>query len=165
MVADKARGGTDHGANGNGRRATAERLAETRARLLNAVLATLADVPAGPERLHAALTIMAQLFSGVLPEAYVELWVASRSHSELADALRQAEVVARDAVWGLFGQELLEHAGPRFEALLDLALYALRGMALYAHQADAADRRARAELILGLEPYFAQTLTQTPTEH
>jgi AcrR family transcriptional regulator len=220
MVADKARGGTDHGAHGNGRRATAERRAETRARLLNAVLATLAergyagtstsevarrsgltrgaqlhhfgtkdsmmvaavdhladrtravdieaglaDVPAGPERLHAALTIMAQLFSGVLPEAYVELWVASRSHSELADALRQAEVVAHDAVRGLFGQELLEHAGPRFEALLDLALYALRGMALDAHQADAADRRARAELILGLEPYFAQALTQTPTEH
>ena len=76
------------------------------------------------------------------------------------DALRQAEEAARDAVRALFGEELLERAGPEFDALLDLALYALRGMALDAHVATEADRRARADLILGLEPYFAHALTE-----
>jgi AcrR family transcriptional regulator len=199
----------------NGRKTSSERLAETRARLLDAVLVTLgergyagtstsevarrsgltrgaqlhhfgtkdlmmvaavdhlaertkavdveaalANVPSS-QRLHTALAIMTQLFSGVLPAAYVELWVASRTHPELADALRQQEVAARDAVRALFGQELLERAGPQFDALLDLTLYALRGMALDVHVADEADRQARADLILGLEPYFAQTLEET----
>jgi AcrR family transcriptional regulator len=126
------------------------------------VEATLAHVPTGPERVHAALAIMSQLFTGVLAEAYVELWVASRSLRELADALRDSEVVAREAVRSLFGQELLEQATPEFDALLDLTLYALRGMSLDVHLADEAERRARADLILSLETYFNQTLGIDP---
>jgi AcrR family transcriptional regulator len=125
------------------------------------VEATLAHVPSGPERVHAALAIMSQLFTGVLPEAYVELWVASRSLRELADALRESDIVARDAVRALFGQELLEKAGPEFEALLDMTLYALRGMTLDAHLIDEAVRRERAGLILGMEHYFDQSLGVT----
>jgi AcrR family transcriptional regulator len=121
------------------------------------VEAAMADVPS-TRRVHAALAVMSQLFTGVLPEAYVELWVASRSLPELADALRASEVVARDAVRALFGREILEHAGPRFEALLDLTLYALRGMTLDVHLADDAERRARADLIVNLEPYLTQAL-------
>ena len=50
------------------------------------VEAGLAHVP-GPDRVRTALAIMSQLFTGALPDAYVELWVASRTHPELADAL------------------------------------------------------------------------------
>jgi hypothetical protein len=124
--------------------------------------AALAHVPSGPERVHAALAIMSQLFIGVLPQAYVELWVASRSLRELTDALRESEVAARDAVRALFGPELLERAGPDFDSLLDLTLYALRGMSLDAHVIDAADRRKRADLILSLESYFNHTLGVQP---
>jgi AcrR family transcriptional regulator len=213
MSQDEHAAGARHEA--NGRRSTAERLAETRARLLDAVIDTLAergyagtsttevarrsgltrgaqlhhfgtkdammvaavehltertravdvqaglaDVPGGPERLRLALAIMSQLFSGDLPEAYVELWMASRIQPDLVPALREAEAAAREAMQALFGEELLQHAGPRFDALLDLTLYALRGMALDAHVADEADRRARADIILGLRPYFEQTLTE-----
>ena len=118
------------------------------------VEAALATIPGGPERIHAALGIMSQLFTGVLPQAYVELWVASRSHRELVDALRASETVARDAVRALFGHELLAHARPEFDALIDLALYALRGMALDAHLTDDTEREARSNLIMGLEKYF-----------
>jgi AcrR family transcriptional regulator len=126
------------------------------------VEATLAHVPSGPERVHAALAIMSQLFNGVLAEAYVELWVASRSLRDLADALRDSEVVAREAVRVLFGQELLEQATPEFDALLDLTLYAVRGMSLDVHLADDAERQARADLILGMEPYFDEALGIEP---
>jgi AcrR family transcriptional regulator len=206
-----------HAAGSAHRKSNAERLAETRARLLDAVLVTLAErgyagtstsevarhsgltrgaqlhhfgtkdqmmvaavnhlaertravdveetlahVPSGPERVRAALAIMSQLFTGVLAEAYVELWVASRSLRELVDALRDSEVVAREAVRALFGQELLKQATPEFDALLDLTLYALRGMSLDVHLADDGERRARADLIVGLETYFGRTLGVEP---
>jgi AcrR family transcriptional regulator len=199
------------------RKSSAERMAETRARLLDAVLVTLAErgyagtstsevarrsgltrgaqlhhfgtkdlmmvaavnhlgerikavdieaalahVPSGPPRVHAALAIMSQLFTGVLPEAYVELWVASRLLRDLTDALRGTEVVAREAIRALFGPELLEKAGPEFERLLDLALYAMRGMSLDAHAADQAELRARADLIRSMETYFDQALGVEP---
>lgn len=120
--------------------------------------AALAEVPSGPPRVQVALGIMSQLFAGVLPEAYVQLWVASRSLHDLTDALRAQEVVARDTIRSLFGPELLENAGPEFEALLDLTLYALRGMSLDAHLTDEAELRARSGLIWGMEPYFDQAL-------
>src|SRR5215470_13779729 len=104
----------------------------------------LADVPA-EDRIPMALAIMSQLFAGPLPDAYVELWVASRTHPELADALRRSDEAARDAVRALFGPELLERAGPEFDGLLDLTMYAIRGMALDAHLATADDRQARVE--------------------
>jgi AcrR family transcriptional regulator len=120
--------------------------------------AALADVPSGPPRVHVALAIMSKLFAGVLPEAYVQLWVASRSLHDLTEALRAQEVVARHTIRSLFGRELLEGAGPEFEALLDLTLYALRGMSLDAHLTDEAELRARSDLIRGMEPYFEQAL-------
>ncbi len=126
------------------------------------VEAGLAGVAAGPRRVHAALIIMSQLFTGTLPEAYVELWVASRSAPELVPALRASENVGRDAVRSLFGDAVLERAGSQFDALLDCTLYALRGMAIGAHLIDAGERQARADLILGLEPYFTQALGEEP---
>ena len=104
------------------------------------------------------LAVMSHLFTGVLAEAYVELWVASRSIRELADALRETEVAARDAVRALFGPELLEHATPEFDVLLDVTLYAMRGMTIDVHLADEAERRARANLVVGMETYFHRAL-------
>ena len=205
--------GGDDGAGSGPRKTGTERLAETRARLLDAVLVTLAErgyagastvevarrsgltrgaqlhhfgtkdlmmiaavnhlaertrevdvdaalahVPSGPERVRAALAVMSHLFTGVLAEAYVELWVASRSIRELADALRETEVAARDAVRALFGAELLEHATPEFDVLLDVTLYAMRGMTIDVHLADEAERRARANLVVGMETYFHRAL-------
>lgn len=121
------------------------------------VEAGLAQVPR-EDRVSMALAIMSQLFAGPLPDAYVELWVASRTHPELADALRQSDEAARDAVRALFGDEVLAHAGPEFDGLLDLTMYAIRGMALDAHLATADDRQARVELILGLRPALEQAL-------
>jgi hypothetical protein len=114
-------------------------------------------VPSG-ERVRTALAIMSQLFAGALPDAYVELWVASRTHPELADALRRSDEAARDAVRALFGPELLERAGPELDRLLDLTMYAIRGMALDAHLATADQRQERVELILGLAPALEQAL-------
>jgi AcrR family transcriptional regulator len=208
-VVDQAAG---EGGTGTDRRSAAEKMAETRARLLDAVLETLAErgyagtsttevarrsgltrgaqlhhfgtkdqmmvaavehlagriqavdveaglahVPSG-ERVRTALAIMSQLFAGALPDAYVELWVASRTHPELADALRRSDEAARDAVRALFGPELLERAGPELDRLLDLTMYAIRGMALDAHLATADQRQERVELILGLAPALEQAL-------
>jgi AcrR family transcriptional regulator len=195
------------------RKSSAERMAETHARLLDAVLDTLADrgyagtttneiarrsgltrgaqlhhfgtkermivaavehlsartnaadisaalehLPEGQDRLRTVLEIMSQLSLGALPAAYVELWVASRTHPELVDALRDSDVVARDAVRSLFGDDILERAGREFDDLLDLTLYALRGMALDAHLASDDELRARVELILGMADYLEQAL-------
>jgi AcrR family transcriptional regulator len=120
--------------------------------------AGLAHVPAD-ERVPVALSIMAHLFTGAIPNAYVELWVASRTNLELAAALRDTDFAGRDAVRALFGAELLEQAGPEFDALLDLTMFALRGMALDAHLASEDELRARADLIQGLAPYLERALS------
>jgi AcrR family transcriptional regulator len=122
------------------------------------IVAALEHLPAGQDRLRTALEIMSQLSLGALPAAYVELWVASRTHRELVDALRASDVVARDAVRSLFGDDILGRAGQEFDALLDLTLYALRGMALDAHLASDDERRARVELILGMAHYLEHAL-------
>jgi AcrR family transcriptional regulator len=126
------------------------------------IAAALERLPEGQDRLRTVLEIMSQLSLGALPAAYVELWVASRTHSELVDALRDSDVVARDAVRSLFGDDILGRAGPEFDDLLDLVLYALRGMALDAHLASDDERRARVELILGMAKYLEQAL-QAPS--
>lgn len=112
----------------------------------------------GRRRVRAALSVMSQMFSGPVPDAYIELWIASRSNPELAAPLVKTDIVAREGVRALFGDKLLEQAGPKFDALLDLALFALRGMALDAHLVGAKDHQARAELIDGLAPDLERAL-------
>ena len=121
------------------------------------IAAALAHIPE-EERMRTALEVLADLFTGPMPAAYVELYVASRTQPEIAEALRETDVLARDSVRALFGDELLEHAGPEFNALLDLTMYALRGMALDAHLADDDERQARKALILGLARYLESAL-------
>jgi AcrR family transcriptional regulator len=198
---------------GGARRSAAERLSETRARLLDAVLDTVAErgytatstsevarrsgltrgaqlhhfgtkdqmmvaaaehlaartravdiearlahLGSGRERLRTALTIMSEMFMGPGPAAYVELWVASRAHPELRPALLDLDIGNRDMVRALFGEELLARGGPEFDGLLDLMMYALRGMALDTHLATDEEHQTRTTLILGLVPYFEELL-------
>jgi hypothetical protein len=105
-----------------------------------------------------ALEVLATLVSGAEPQAYAELWTASRDHPELAAALQANDEVARAAVRSLFGAEILGHAGARFDELLDLVLYALRGMALDAHLASADDLRLRTAMVVGMAPLLEAAL-------
>ncbi len=125
---------------------------------VGAIAAALDQLPAGTDRLATVLEILVEVFSGPGPAAYVELWGASRSDPALADALRAADTAARDAVRSLFGADILARAGTEFEAILDLTLYALRGMALDAHLASEDEQRARRELVLGQATYLRQSL-------
>jgi AcrR family transcriptional regulator len=124
------------------------------------VLAALDQAVADEERVRTALAILAEIASGPQPAAYVELWIASRAHPELTEALHEADVIARDNVRALFGQRILEQAGPEFDALLDITMYALRGMALDAHLAAPDEHQARRELVAGLAKYLEQALQE-----
>ena len=117
----------------------------------------LDDVPT-EDRVRVALEVLATLVSGAEPQAYAELWVASRDQPALAEALQANDEVARAAVCSLFGEELLGRAGPRFHELLDVVLYALRGMALDAHLASEDDQRIRREMIAGMAPLLGAAL-------
>ncbi len=66
---------------------------------------------------------------------------------------------SRAAVLSLFGDEILARAGAEFEAVLDLTLYALRGMALDAHLADEDELRVRKDLIVGQAKFLQASLT------
>lgn len=122
------------------------------------VAAALDHLPPDRGRLTTVVELLSELFIGQFPAAYAELWGASRAHPELREALRAADVVARDDVRLLFGPEILARAGAEFDALLDLILYALRGMALDEHVATEDERNARRALILGMTPYLQRAL-------
>lgn len=110
------------------------------------------------ERIGVALQVLSNLVTGPDPQAYVELWAASRDQAELAVALRTNDEVARDAVRSLFGPAILARSTPRFDELLDLVMYALRGMALDAHLASADDLGLRKEMIVAMAPLLGEAL-------
>jgi AcrR family transcriptional regulator len=133
------------------------------------VVAALDALPAGQDRLATVVDVLSTLFVGQVPAAYVELWAASRTDPALTEALRDADEVARAAVRALFGEEILARAGEEFDALLDLTLYALRGMALDARLEDGAEIDARRALVRGMTPYLRRALRapgeSDPTKH
>ncbi len=122
----------------------------------------LADVPTD-DRIGVALEVLSSLVSGAEPQAYAELWVASRDQPDLAVALQANDEVARAAVRALFGDEILGRATPRFDELLDLVMYALRGMALDAHLATPDDLRIRKAMIVDMAPVLAAALHSAPS--
>jgi AcrR family transcriptional regulator len=124
-----------------------------------AIIAALEQVPDEHERIGQALAVLAELRLGREPAAYAELWLASRNHPELVQALRDADVIARDTIRALFGDAIVERGGADFDALLDLVLYALRGMALDAHLVTEAEQTERRDLITGMDRYFEQALS------
>jgi AcrR family transcriptional regulator len=127
-------------------------------------LAALDQAVDEDDRVRRALAILGLFPSGPFAAAYAELWIASRAHPELEEALRESDVIARDSVRALFGPTILAKAGPDFDALLDITMYALRGMALDAHLGTREERQIRRELIAGLEKYIDQTLHEQPDE-
>ena len=110
------------------------------------------------DRIRVALEVLSSLVSLAEPQAYAELWVASRDQPGLAAALQANDEVARAAVRALFGEEILGRATARFDELLDVVMYALRGMALDAHLASEDDRRIRKEMIVGMAPLLGEAL-------
>src|SRR5262249_35839296 len=126
------------------------------------VVEFLDQLPPDRDRLRTVLALLARMFSGPGLAAYAELWSASRSRPQLVDALHEADEVARDAVLSLFGQEIVSRAGPEFDALLDVTLYALRGMALDAQLSPDEEQRVRQQIIIGLAPYFESALEAPP---
>jgi AcrR family transcriptional regulator len=123
-----------------------------------AVLAALDQAVTDEDRVHRVVAVLMRFAEGPFVAAYTELWVASRAHPELAEAMNDADLIARDNVRALFGPTILAKAGPEFDALLDVTLYVLRGMALDSHLRSRDDIKARRELIAGLEKYFDQAL-------
>lgn len=123
-------------------------------------LASALDSVPTADRIRVALEVISSLVTGVEPQAYAELWAASRDVPSLAVALRANDEVARAAVLALFGEEILRRAGQRFDERLDLLLYALRGMALDAHDASADDLQLRKDLVVGMAPLLEEALEQ-----
>lgn len=116
------------------------------------------DLVPTEDRIQVVLEVLATLVSGTEPQAYAELWAASRDEPELATALQTNDEVARSAVRSLFGAEILARVAEQFDELLDLVLYALRGMALDAHRASADDLQVRKQMIVGMAPLLAAAL-------
>ncbi len=116
------------------------------------------DVIPDDERITVALQVLSSLVTSPDPQAYVELWAASRDQRDLEAALRANDEVARDAVRALFGPGILARTTTRFDELLDLVMYALRGMALDAHSASADDLGLRKEMIVAMAPLLGEAL-------
>ena len=123
----------------------------------------LDDLPTDADRIRAALTAIAQVYTSIRPSAYTELWMASRSYPEIVDALREAEVEGRDDMRRLFGAEILERATPEFEALIDFIHYAVRGMAVDTYLVTDEQRQDRTAHSLGLAPCLEQALAPVNT--
>ncbi len=121
-------------------------------------IAQALDAVPTEDRIRVALEVLSSLVSLAEPQAYAELWVASRDQPELAAALQANDEVARAAVRALFGDEILGRATARFDELLDVVMYALRGMALDAHLASEDDQRIRKELVVGMAPLLGEAL-------
>ncbi len=120
--------------------------------------ADLGRVEPGRERVLAALPVVSQLLDSPLGHAYVELWVASRTNPELTAALQRTDERARDVTRSFFGQEYRRPTGSEVDALIDLTMFAVRGMAIDTHLATEEERAERVALVLRLAPYFERAM-------
>lgn len=81
----------------------------------------MTDVPAGADRLDAAIELLWDAVNGPTFQAWVELWVGARTDPELADALR-----AMDAEYDRTSREILRELFPPDEypdaALLEVGM-------------------------------------------
>lgn len=93
-------------------------------------LAEVDDLPAGAERISAAIDLLWEAYSGTLSTAVTELWVASRTDPDLRAAMRPVDRA--------LGRSVLENiatvAGPmpreKVETLFWLTVNLTRGLAL-----------------------------------
>lgn len=86
---------------------------------------------ANGDRLGAVIDLVAETFGGPLFTAALELWIASRTDADLHAALIPFERGAGRGLvqlWREVAGDLAEH--PSFDAVLELTLHLVRGMAL-----------------------------------
>jgi AcrR family transcriptional regulator len=99
-------------------------------RLKEQRLAEVDDLPAGAERIEAAIDLLWEAYSGTLSTAVTELWVAARTDPDLRAAMRPVDRA--------LGRSVLENiatvAGPvpreKVETLFWLTVNLTRGLAL-----------------------------------
>lgn len=95
-------------------------------------LAELGDAAGPAARCDRVVELLWAPFHEAHYLAATELWVAARSHPEIADALRPAErrigAVIRASAERMFGAPHAQH--PRFAALRELLVTSMRGTAL-----------------------------------
>jgi AcrR family transcriptional regulator len=112
------------------------------------------SLPAGPGRIDATLAMVWEAHTGPLFQASLELYVAARTNPELRESLLAIERdVDRVIVAGAaraFGEDA---ASPQFRSALEVALAAMRGLALLAgargeDRADLARRWSSARRVL-----------------
>lgn len=91
----------------------------------------LLRLPTGGSRIDSAIDILWEIACSPLLTASIQLWTASVNDAELAQALRAHHSVfdeTDELCAALFGPELAAH--PRFHAVRDLLLHAVRGAAV-----------------------------------
>jgi AcrR family transcriptional regulator len=88
-------------------------------------------VPAGPERIVAAVDLLSDGFSGSLSEAAMELWVAARTDGELREVMRPIDRALARSTLRVF-REVLGDSLPEERAgtLFWLTVNLVRGLAL-----------------------------------
>jgi AcrR family transcriptional regulator len=112
-------------------------------RIAGEIAHDLERLPAGGRRLDAVLDLLWQAHSGPLFAAALELWVAARTDDELREHLhvveRDINTAIRRGSAELFGDYA---AGPTFRENVEVALAAMRGLALfYGSDGRAVERR------------------------
>lgn len=113
--------------------AAAQHLATTRVRQTQErVAAALAGEPAGPRRVDRCVELLWSTFQEPHFWAAMELWTAARTNPAVAEALRPAERVVREAIRAvtdtIWGPEVVSH--PRFPILREVLFTSMRGAAL-----------------------------------
>ena len=121
--------------------AAVEHLSEVRQQEL---LGRLAELPPGPSRTRGVLDLLAELSTGPLFTAALELWVAARTDAELREAVVELEArVGRAA--HRYAVEALEvdEGRPGSRELVQATLDLVRGLGLATTLGDDAPRRSR----------------------
>lgn len=106
----------------------------------------VAQAPLGPDRLHLALDILFELYSGPLFAAMIELSLASHSESEVRAVVATAERAISQAIHETASRVVGPDAAraPQFADRWVMALSTVRGLALLkvlGHSVDVVDRQ------------------------
>ncbi|SFQ07985.1 DNA-binding transcriptional regulator, AcrR family [Amycolatopsis arida] len=108
-------------------------------------LGSMADLPAGPERVAAAIDLLWEAYSGTLSTAVTELWVAARTDPELRAAMRPVDRALGRSVLENIAAAAGTAPRERVETLFWLTVNLTRGLALDAELGG--DPKRRKQLI------------------
>ncbi|MEO6700329.1 MAG: TetR/AcrR family transcriptional regulator [Jatrophihabitantaceae bacterium] len=122
-------------------RASIEYLAIRRA---DEIRAEAAAIPAGGDRIAAALELLERSFTGRLFVVALEVWVAARTDPELRDALAPLESRIGRELFGLTVDVLaVDGSDPQVRQAVQLTLDLMRGFGVSALLSDDRQRRKR----------------------